>query len=50
MTIRIPIETYLRHLEAKRLLEKIVLACDNHEPIFLGDIEAARRIVKELTD
>ena len=48
MTINIPIETYKRHLEAKRILEMIVLNIENHEAIYLGGIEAAKKIIAEL--
>lgn len=59
MTINIPIETYKRHLEAKRVLEIIIAnACLIPDPTMNGvtdtysvpldDIEAARIIVGEL--
>lgn len=54
MTINIPIETYKRHLEAKRILERII----NYAPvnttatpgILASDLDAAKKIVQELSD
>jgi hypothetical protein len=50
MVINIPIETYKRHLEAKRILERIIKNSNIVGGIPEEDILAAKKIVKELTD